>query len=287
MMERRPFGKTGKTFPLLSLGCQRLVDGHDCTEEQAVEILNTAINRGIEYFDTAWVYSQGQSEHRVGLVAKDRRKEMWIVTKATERTKDAALKQLEESLTRLQTDHVDEWRMHDVFSMEQLDLCLGKGGVVEAMEEAKRQGMVKHISISGHTNPLVQKAAIERYDFDSVLMAASILDHMIFSFAHEFLPFANQKEVATIGMKVFALGKLSDKWETALRYTLSLPISTTIVGCSTLEELNKDIDLAENFVPMTDQEKLAALKEIMDKVKPANMAWKADGWVDPSKWWNE
>ena len=124
-------------------------------------------------------------------------------------------------------------------------------------------------------------------DFDSVLMAASILDHMIFSFAHEFLPFANQKEVATIGMKVFALGKLSDKWETALRYTLSLPISTTIVGCSTLEELNKDIDLAENFVPMTDQEKLAAFKEIMDKVKPANMAWKADGWVDPSKWWNE
>jgi aryl-alcohol dehydrogenase-like predicted oxidoreductase len=209
-MEKRPFGKTGKSFPLLSLGCQRIVDAHDCTQDQAVEILNTAIDRGIEYFDTAWVYSQGQSESRVGLVAKDRRNEMWIATKATERTKDGALKQLEESLKRLQTDHVDEWRMHDVFSMEQLDLCLGKGGVVEAMEEAKRQGMVKHISISGHTNPQVQKAAIERYDFDSVLMAASILDHMMFSFASDFLPYAVQKGIGTIGMKVFALGKLGD-----------------------------------------------------------------------------
>jgi aryl-alcohol dehydrogenase-like predicted oxidoreductase len=286
-MEKRPFGKTGKSFPLLSLGCQRIVDAHDCTQDQAVEILNTAIDRGIEYFDTAWVYSQGQSESRVGLVAKDRRNEMWIATKATERTKDGALKQLEESLKRLQTDHVDEWRMHDVFSMEQLDLCLGKGGVVEAMEEAKRQGMVKHISISGHTNPQVQKAAIERYDFDSVLMAASILDHMMFSFASDFLPYAVQKGIGTIGMKVFALGKLGDIWDTALKYTLSLPLSTTIVGCSTLDELNRDIDLAESFVPMTDQERLAAIKEIMPRVQPANMAWKADGWVNPSKWWNE
>lgn len=286
-MIRRPFGKTGRDFPILSLGCQRIVDGHDCSEEQAVEILNTALERGIEYFDTAWVYSEGQSERRVGLVAKERREEMWIATKAIDRTRDGAMKQLEDSLERLQTDYVNEWRMHDVFSMDVLDQCLGKGGVVEAMEEAKRQGMVKHISISGHSDPSVQIAALERYDFDSCLIAASILDHMVFSHANEFLPVANQKGIATIGMKVFGLGSLADMWDTALRYTLSLPVSTVIVGCSSLEELNKDIDLAESFTPMTDLEKLEAFREIMPRVKPENMAWKADGWANPTKWWTE
>jgi predicted aldo/keto reductase-like oxidoreductase len=286
-MLRRKFGKTGKTFPILSLGCQRIVDEHDCTQDQAVEILNTAIDRGIEYFDTAWAYSAGQSEERVGLVAKDRRDEMWIATKATDRTRDGALKQLDDSLKRLQTDHVDEWRMHNVGTMEDLDSCFAKNGVLEAMEEAKKQGMVKHISISGHTNPQVQKTAIERYNFDSVLMAASILDHMVYSFAHDFLPMANQKEIGTIGMKVFAFGKLADVWDTALKYTLSLPVSTVIVGCSTLDELNKDIDLAESFTPMTDPERLESLKKLMNRVVPDNLRWKADDWGNPTKWWSE
>ena len=108
-METRPFGSTGEQFPILSFGAQRIVDEHDCTEEEAVAILNRAIDRGIRYFDTAWVYSAGQSETRVGLVARSRRDEMWIATKATERTRDAAKKQLDESLGRLQTSFVNGW----------------------------------------------------------------------------------------------------------------------------------------------------------------------------------
>ena len=103
-METRPFGNTGERFPILSFGAQRVVDEHDCNEEQALAILNRAIDRGTRYFDTAWIYSNGQSEERVGKVAKYRREEMWIATKVWERTRDGAMRQLEQSLTRLQTD---------------------------------------------------------------------------------------------------------------------------------------------------------------------------------------
>lgn len=283
-MEKRPFGSTGESFPILSFGCQRIVDDHDCTEEEAVAILNTAIDRGIRYFDTAWVYSAGQSEERVGLVAKDRRDEMWIATKARDRTRDGAREQLEASLKRLQSSHIDEWRIHNVSSFEELDECLGKGGVIEAMTQARDEGLVKHISISGHTNPRVQIEALNRFPFDSVLMAASVLDHFIYSFAEEFLPVANSKGVATIGMKVFALGKLADHYEKALRYTLALPVSTVIVGCSTMEQLENDLAVAENFTPMTGEERLDFFREIMPMVQAPNLKWKADNWGNPTGW---
>ncbi len=111
-METRPFGKTGESFPILSFGGQRIVDEHNCTEDEAVKIVNTAIDRGIRYFDTAWIYSQGQAETRMGKVVKDRRDEMWIATKTWDTTKDGARKQLETSLTRLQTDYVDFFMIH-------------------------------------------------------------------------------------------------------------------------------------------------------------------------------
>jgi hypothetical protein len=120
-METRPFGRTGESFPILSFGAQRVVDEEGCNEDQALAILNTALDRGIRYFDTAWAYSKGQSEERVGLVAKHRRDEMWIATKTVETRRDGARRQLEESLTRLQTDRVDEWRLHNVYSFDRLD----------------------------------------------------------------------------------------------------------------------------------------------------------------------
>ena len=174
-METRPFGKTGESFPILSFGGQRIVDGHGCTEEEAIEIVNTAIDRGIRYFDTAWVYSRGQAETRLGKVVKHRRSEMWIATKVFDTTRDGARRQLEESLTRLQTDHVNEWRMHDVHSFERLDAFTGKGGGLEAMIQAREEGLVRNISISGHKDPQVLVEALDRFPFDSALIAASAL----------------------------------------------------------------------------------------------------------------
>jgi uncharacterized protein len=284
MMDTRPFGKTGQRFPILSLGCQRIVDAHQCTEEQAIAIVNRAIDRGIRYFDTAWVYSEGQSEQRVGLVAKHRRREMWIATKAWDRTRDGARKQLEESLKRLQTDHVDEWRMHNVKSFDDMESCFARGGVLEAMTKARDEGLVRHISISGHTDPQIQIEALRRFPFDSVLAAMSVLDHFVYSFAEELLPVTAAHNVATIAMKVFALGALSKVADRALRYTLALPVSTVIVGCSKMEELEADLAIAGSFEPLSGKERLDLYRDVLPLVTPKNMPWKANEWKNPTGW---
>jgi len=201
-----------------------------------------------------------------------------------DRSRDGALQQLEESLSRLQTDHVDEWRLHHVWSIDELDKCFAADGAIHAMVQAREQGMVRYASMSGHTNPQVQIEALRRFPFDSVLMPASVLDHFIYSFAEEFLPVANAKGVATVAMKVFGLGKLAHIDEKALRYTLGLPVSTTIVGCSTLDELRRDLQVARHFVPLNGVERLALLREVLPLLKPENLPWKADDWDDPKAW---
>jgi aryl-alcohol dehydrogenase-like predicted oxidoreductase len=283
-MEERPFGKTGEKFPILSFGAQRIVDSHGCSEDQAIAILNRALDRGIRYFDTAWIYSDGQSETRVGKVARRRRKEMWIATKTIARTRTEASGQLEESLKRLQTDHVEEWRMHNVWSMEELDKVTAPGGALEAAVQARKEGLVKYISISGHTNPRVQIEALNRFPFDSVLCAVSVLDHFILSFAEEFLPVAKGRGIAVIGMKVMGLGSLRHVPERALRYTLGLPVSTTIVGMETMDQLEKNLAVAEKFTPFTDEERLEFFREVFPLVTPKKIPWKAEDWDNPVRW---
>jgi aryl-alcohol dehydrogenase-like predicted oxidoreductase len=283
-METRPLGKTGESFPILSFGAQRVVDEEGCDRDQALEILNTALDRGIRYFDTAWIYSQGQSEERVGLVARHRRDEMWIATKTWDTTRDGARRQLEESLTRLRTDHVNEWRLHNVWDFERLDRMTGKGGALEAAIQARDEGLVRYISISGHTDPQVQIEALRRFPFDTTLVAVSVLDHFIYSFAEEFLPVAAQKGVGVVGMKIFGYKKLAHVAGRALRYALALPLTTVIAGCSTLAELEADLAVAESFTPMTGPERLAFFREVLPLVEPRNMPWKATDWANPTEW---
>ncbi|HEY9075846.1 MAG TPA: aldo/keto reductase [Anaerolineaceae bacterium] len=283
-MITRPFGKTGESFPILSFGGQRIVDEHQCTEDEAIQIVNTAIDRGIRYFDTAWIYSQGQAETRLGKVVKHRRKEMWIATKTWDTTRDGALRQLETSLKRLNTDYVNEWRLHNVWDFKRLDEFTGKGGALEAAIQAREQGMVRNISISCHTDPQILVEALNRFPFDSALMALSALDHFMLSFAEEFLPIAREKGIATIAMKVLGLGSLTHEVERSLRYAFSLPVSTVIVGMESMAQLEQNLKIAENFVPMTDEERLAFFKDILPLVRPDKMRWKANDWNNPSEW---
>ncbi|MFC1937525.1 aldo/keto reductase [Chloroflexota bacterium] len=283
-MEQRPYGKTGETFSILSFGAQRVVDDHGCSEAEAIEIMNYALDQGIRYFDTAWIYSDGQSEERVGKVARHRRKDMWIATKAWARDRDGARKQLEESLNRLQTDYVDEWRMHNIHSMEELDRITAARGALEAAVQARHKGLVRYISISGHSDPQVQVEALERFPFDSVLCATSVLDHFILSFVEEFLPVASAKGVAVAGMKILGLGKLADIYDKALRYAFGLPIDTAVVGVETLEQLKKNIAVAETFVPLSDGERLELFREVLPRVTPQIANWKAEDWNNPVAW---
>ncbi|MEE8416641.1 MAG: aldo/keto reductase [Desulfobacterales bacterium] len=283
-MEVRPFGKTGEMFPILSFGGQRIVDEHGCTEEEAVKIVNTAIDRGIRYFDTAWVYSDGQAETRLGKVAKDRRSEMWIATKTWSTNRDEARRQLETSLSRLQTDYVDEWRLHNLYNYDRLDAFTGKEGALEAAIRAREEGLVRHIAISGHTDPQILVEALNRFPFDSALIAVSALDHFILSFAEEFLPIANDRGVATIGMKVLGLGSLKHEVERSLRYAFNLPVSTVIVGMESMDQLEQNLAIAESFIPMTDEERLNFFRDIISLVRPEKIPWKAADWDNPTKW---
>ena len=283
-MEMRQFGKTGEKFSILSFGAQRIVDGHQCSEAEAARMVNYALDHGIRYFDTAWVYSEGQSEVRVGKAAKHRRHEMWIATKTRGRTRAEALVQLEESLTRLQTDHVDEWRMHNVWSMEELDKLTAPGGALEAAVRAREQGKIRYISMSGHRNPQVQVEALRRFPFDSMLVALSALDHFMVSFAEEFLPVANAAGIAVIGMKVMGLAKLGPYYECALRYSMGLPVSTTIVGMESMDQLKKNLAVAENFTPLGDEEKLEFYKEIIHLATPEVIRWKTTDYFNPVEW---
>lgn len=278
-MKTRAFGKHPHQVSLLGFGAQRIVDEHDCTEEQAIAIIRRAVELGVNYFDTAPSYSDGQSETRVGLGLEGLRDKVWIATKTGGRTRDLALRDLEGSLKRLKTDYMNEWRIHNVMQPHDLEAIFAKGGALEALLEAKEQGLIRKLSISGHTDPRLLAEAIRRYPFDSALVALSALDHFIYSFAHQFVPLAVEKGVAVIGMKVMALGKLAPWTEQALRYTWSLPVSTAILGISKMSELEADVEAVARFTPMNDIERVSFFQEIMPLVRADVLRWKAGEWM--------
>jgi len=247
-------------------------------------MINHALDSGIRYFDTAWRYTGGQSEQRIGKVARGRRREMWIATKASSRDRDKARSQLEDSLRRLQTGYVDEWRMHDISSLEELDEITAPGGALEAAVRARDEGLVRYVSISGHTDPQVQIEALERFPFDSVLCPTSALDHFMLSFVEEFLPVANARGVAVVGMKVMGLGRLAHIYDRALRYTFGLPISSAVVGMESMEQLERNLAVAETYQPLTDEERLELFREVLPMVTSEAMPWKAGDWQGPVEW---
>ncbi len=187
-------------------------------------------------------------------------------------------------MTRLQTDYVNEWRLHNVWDYARLDAFTGKGGALEAALQARDEGLVRYISISSHTDPQILAEALRRFPFDTALIALSALDHFILSFAEEFLPIANAKGVATIGMKVLGLGSLTHEVERSLRYAFSLPVSTVIVGMETMAQLEQNLAIAESYTPMTDDERLAFFKDILPLVRPDKVPWKTADWNSPTEW---
>jgi predicted aldo/keto reductase-like oxidoreductase len=191
---------------------------------------------------------------------------------------------LETSLTRLQTDYLNEWRLHNVFDYTRLDEFTGKGGALEAAIQAREEGLIKYISISCHTDPLILVEALNRFPFDTALISVSALDHFMLSFAEEFLPIANAKGIATIGMKVLGFGSLTQEVERSLRYAFGLPLSTVIVGMETMAQLEQNLEIAEGFTPLTDEERLEFFKDIIGLVEPKNLKWKSNDWNTPTGW---
>jgi predicted aldo/keto reductase-like oxidoreductase len=279
-MPARPLGKTGHEVRIFSLGGQATLE-EDGTEKASVEIINHAIDLGVNYIDTAAAYGGGISQKYIGRVMRTRRKEVFLATKTHSRSYDGSMELLEESLTSLQTDHLDLWQLHNVRTQEDLDRIFAPGGAIRALEKARDQKMVRFLGITGHYDPFILKKAISQYPFDNILMALNAADRHNKSFIDNLLPAAVEKNMGIVGMKVPARGRMFREggvatMEQAMRYVLTLPVSTIIVGIDDLEQLEENVRIARDFRAMT----AAEVKNTEELTRPyyAEASWFKSSW---------
>lgn len=251
----RPLGRTGHDVSIFSLGGQALLEQPNM-DEAAVAIINRALDLGVNYLDTAATYGGGVSERYLGQVMKTRRKEVYLASKTSNRTYDGSMRLLERSLKNLQTDHLDCWQIHHIDTQKDVDAIFAKDGALKALEKARDQKMVRFLGVTGHRDAGLLKTCIERYPFDTILMALNAADSHPKSFALDLLPAAASKKMGIIGMKVTAKGRIFrpggiETMEQAMGYVLSLAVSTVIVGISKLSEVEENARVARNFKPLS------------------------------------
>jgi len=257
-MPERPLGSTGHRVRLFSLGGQATLEKAG-TREQSLAIIDRAIDLGVNYIDTAAAYGRGISQEYIGEVMATRRDEVFLATKTHDRTRDGSLRLLDQSLRLLQTDHLDLWQLHNVRTDEQLQMIFGAGGAIEALQRAREEGTVRFLGITGHFDPGPLGRALERFDFDTILMALNPADPHHLPFTQELLPLANRKGMGVIGMKIPARGRIFrdggiTSMKQAMTYVLTHPVSTVIVGCDTVEQLEENVSIAASFQPLDADE---------------------------------
>jgi uncharacterized protein len=255
-MPNRKLGKTGHDVSLLGLGGQITLQ-HPDKRDEAIEIIDRAVDLGVNYIDTAAAY--GRSEEYIGEVMKTRRSEVFLATKTNERRYDGTMTLFEQSLNRLQTDYIDLYQLHDIAVQSHLDRIFSDNGALKALEQLKSEGSIGFTGITGHYNPHILKMAIEQYDFDCILMSLNAADIHYLPFQYDLLDTAVKKNLGIIAMKVVAKGAIFrnggiTSMEQALGYVCSLPISTAILGISTLDELEENVEVVRNFQRLSEQE---------------------------------
>jgi uncharacterized protein len=261
----RTLGRTGAKVSILAFGCGSRFLMY-AEEDQAQAALNHAIDLGITYLDTAYAYGDGKSESRVGQVLASRRNEVWLATKIPDRSRDEFLRRLESSLKRLRTDHVDLVHIHSLRQADDLAKIEAPDGALKGLLEAREQRMARFIGMTSHTNGEVMARAIERHDLDCVQMALNASRNG--RFEELALPEANKKNLGVIAMKVtgqeFLLGNDAGKADitSLLRYSMSLPVTTAVVGMPRLEMLQHNVEVARSFSPLSDREMDRMRREI-------------------------
>jgi aryl-alcohol dehydrogenase-like predicted oxidoreductase len=267
----RAFGKTDVKVTALGVGGHHL--GEFETVEGAIRLVHEAIDAGITFFDNCWEYFNGRTEDWLGLALQGRRDKVFLMTKVCThgRGADLAMKMLEESLRRLQTDHLDLWQVHGVSFDNDPELAYARGGVLEALDRAKKQGKVRFVGFTGHKDPAIHLDMIRRgYQFDAVQMPLNVLDGNFRSFEKQVLPEVNKRGMAALGMKPMGgtAGAVKSgllKAEEMLRYAMSLPVTTTIAGMDSLEVLRQNLRVARGFKPLTAEE-MQALRDRVAQV---------------------
>jgi uncharacterized protein len=278
---QRPLGRTGVQVSALGLGGHHLGDLK--TVDEAIRLVHEAVDAGITFFDNCWEYWNGRAEDWLGRALQGRRDRVFLMTKVCTHGRGAglALKMLDESLRRLQTDHLDLWQVHGVCFDNDPELAYAKGGVLEALDQAKRQGKARFVGFTGHKDPAIHLDMIRRgYPFDAVQMPLNCLDATFRSFEEQVLPEATRRGIAPLGMKPMGgtAGAVKSGLVTAeemLRYAMSLPVATTIAGMDSLDVLRQNLRVARGFTPMT----AAEMRALRDRCAEAA----GDGRYEPYK----
>jgi aryl-alcohol dehydrogenase-like predicted oxidoreductase len=263
----RTFGRTGIKVSAIGLGGSHV--GSPADENDGIRIVRTAIDRGITFMDNCWDYHGGKSEVVMGKALRDGyREKVFLMTKFDGRTKESTARQIDESLQRLQTDHIDLMQFHENIRLEDPDRFFAAGGPLEALEDAKRAGKIRFIGFTGHKDPIVhlrmlEMAAEHKFHFDSCQMPLNVLDTHFRSFEKEVLPKLVQQGIAVLGMKPLAEGEIPRSGLVSaiecLHYALSLPTTVVMNGCESMERLEQALEAARTFKPLTEAQ-LSALR---------------------------
>ncbi len=269
MIPLKRFGKTDVQISALGLGGHHLGAAED--EKTAVEIVHQAIDGGVTFFDNCWEYNEGKSENWLGKGLKGKRDKVFLMTKVCTHGRDAslAMQMLEQSLRRLQTDHLDLWQIHGVSFGNDAELFMRPGGAAEALLKAKKAGKVRFVGFTGHKDPEFHLDMLHtNFPFDAVQMPLNPFDANFRSFEKEVLPELLQRGIAPLAMKpIGGKGEPVQKGvftaEELLRYSMSLPVSTTITGVEKLEILKQNLKVAQGFTPMSADE----MQKLRDRAK--------------------
>jgi Predicted oxidoreductases of the aldo/keto reductase family len=263
---KRKLGKTGVEVTILGLGGEGILRTYGYKKE-AYDLINRAIDLGINYFESARAYSGSESYY--GRSLKERRKEIFLTSKSHARNKKGALLHLKKTLRNMKTDYLDLWQVHDVRKEEEVEEIFGPKGALEAFVEAKDKGLVRHIGVTGHHDPLITKQCLQQFDFDTVLIPVNPAEPAYKSYLTEVVTPANNKGMGIVGMKVYFRGLAAklpwfETMEPFFRFALSQPITTVVIGCDDVEQLKENVRFAESFSPMTEKE----TQELIRNVSP-------------------
>ncbi len=254
----RPFGRhSGVTVSALGLGGYHL--GQVKSVRESIRIVHAAIDAGVTFMDNAWEYHEHESEVRMGRALADRRDRVFLMTKVCTHGRDAkvAMRQLEESLRRLKTDYLDLWQVHECVYDNEPDHHFARGGVVEALDRAKRDGKVRLVGFTGHKDPAIHLRMLSfGYPFDACQLPLNVFDGTFRSFERQVLPELQRQGIAAIGMKSLCgsgdpVKKRAVTVEDALRYAMSLPVATTVSGIDSMRVLKQNVKIASGFKPLS------------------------------------
>ncbi len=257
---RRPLGRTGVQVSAIGVGGHHL--GDLATVDDAIRLVHEAVDAGVTFFDNCWEYYNGKTENWLGRALQGRRDQVFLMTKVCThgRSGQLAMQMLEQSLRRLQTDHLDLWQIHGIVYDNDPELAYAAGGVLEAFDQAKRQGKTRFVGFTGHKDPTFHSRMLELgYRFDTVQMPLNPFDAGFHSFEKQVLPEVNRRGIAALGMKsmggtAWAVKNGVVTAEELLRYAMSLPVAVTICGMDSLDVLHQNVAIARGFTPMTSEE---------------------------------